>query len=76
VAVSNSIFFSACPTDLARRAWISANGKSKIEAKFLRAEAGKVVRQENDGTEIEVAEENLSQEDVDWVKSDKWKTWQ
>ena len=53
--------------------WTSANGKYKIEAKFLRRETGKVVLQKDDGTEIGVAEENLSKEDVNWVKSEKWK---
>lgn len=55
------------------RVWTSADGKYKTEAKFLRAEAGKVVLQKNDGTEIVVAEEKLSKEDVDWAKSEKWK---
>jgi len=55
------------------RVWTSADGKYKTEAKFLRADAGKVVLQKTDGTEIKVAEEKLSKEDVDWVKSEKWK---
>jgi hypothetical protein len=55
------------------RVWISADGKYKTEAKFLRAEAGKIVLQKNDGTEIVVAEGKLSTEDVDWVQSEKWK---
>jgi hypothetical protein len=56
------------------RVWTSANGKYKIEARLLRAESGNVILRKNDGTEIEVAEVNLSKEDVDWVKSEKWKT--
>lgn len=55
------------------RVWTSADGKYKTEARFVRAEAGKIVLQKNDGTEIVVAEEKLSKEDVDWVRSEKWK---
>lgn len=55
------------------RVWTSADGKFQIEAKFVRAGRGKVVLEKKDGKEIELAEEKLSEENIRWIKTGKWK---
>lgn len=54
------------------RTWTTADGKHKLEAKFLTSAAGTLTLEKRDGTTIAVKAEILSQEDQDFVRERKW----
>lgn len=49
------------------RTWTSKSGTFKVEAKFIRYKNGMVALEKEDGSEIEVAAEKLSDDDRAWI---------
>ena len=54
------------------RKWTAADGVHTIEAKFVSADGEAVYLEKSDHTKIKVAKENISQQDLDWIKHQGW----
>lgn len=57
----------AAPDAAKWRPWITADGKYKLEAKFVKFLDGKVTLEKKDGTTVGVKLDILSQQDQDFV---------